>query len=281
MEAKEGAISFDSRWMSETRIEARVLVNETEFLLVADRKGGEGGTFSIEVPSGKFQKQDLPVMAEFSAVMAEYLPYPEEGSLEEEHAPHETLVRNTISYFTNAPEDIGSEPIVIDFASVIVEEGTGEDDDPDNSDGGEGKFSAPGTVSAQGDCVRGCNCASDNDFVSFLPMCCWGGRTINWQHDALPGSPSGVCGLTTRSNTCGFRAPSCEGRCGVGCWAPPVYVQDCMDHDWCVNVERDGSFIWNSTHCKGEFLEGVDDFVVIWGMAARWLPHPAFLVCGI
>lgn len=74
---------------------------------------------------------------------------------------------------------------------------------------------------------------------------------------------------------CGLTAPSCEGRCGVGCpcnsWycVNRYYTQDCMEHDWCLNYNPgDGSTDPFAPNCGDEWGDAADDF--IGGSSSGW-----------
>jgi hypothetical protein len=109
---------------------------------------------------------------------------------------------------------------------------------------------------------------SGEDGVRVLPKeCCTthGGFQVTYTHDAC------FHPMLTQPGRCGqtrYKAEDkydfCEGRCGVGCDAPPVYTQDCLDHDLCERHHEGhqspvSGGLGHHPDCGDEFLEAVDD----------------------
>ena len=113
----------------------------------------------------------------------------------------------------------------------------------------------------------------DDGVLMIFGDCCYSsppGAPYPQSHDAclhtMKTFPD-VCGWTQRTETDGRNW--CEGRCGIGCAAAPIYTQDCLDHDRCL-AHRDGHVDAPSnggptnTDCGDEFNEAVGDFAVIY-----------------
>ena len=143
-----------------------------------------------------------------------------------------------------------------------------------NSAGSTSSYHAQGSTSpwdSSGpicDATTGCNCDGDNEF-SQLWSCCLiaGGPTpMEWDHDSRS---LDYCDLTTLENTCGGSVTeSCPGRCGRACLSPRKYMQDCLDHDWCVKIHGENPVELTGT-CGDEILDAADDFIAVWGLGHR------------
>lgn len=62
----------------------------------------------------------------------------------------------------------------------------------------------------------------------------------------------------------GNKASSCQGRCGAGCnwWFDDDMMQDCLDHDKCVDHHPGGGTGSGSPDCGDEFWDADGDYVV-------------------
>lgn len=71
-------------------------------------------------------------------------------------------------------------------------------------------------------------------------------------------------GCTATYTTYGNYASSCQGRCGAGCnwWFDDDMMQDCLDHDRCVDHHPTGGSGSGSAYCGDEFWDADGDYVV-------------------
>lgn len=94
-----------------------------------------------------------------------------------------------------------------------------------------------------------------NDGTTCLPGI--GGYTYSY-HDGVSH------GCSASWDAYGNYASSCQGRCGAGCnwWFDDDMMQDCLDHDRCVDYHPGGGTGPGSADCGDEFNDASGDYVV-------------------
>lgn len=97
-----------------------------------------------------------------------------------------------------------------------------------------------------------------NDSTTCLPGI--GGYAYSY-HDAA------AHGCSASYDAYGNKASSCQGRCGAGCnwWFDDDMMQDCLDHDRCVDYHPSGGSGPGSADCGDEFWDADGDYVVTYG----------------
>lgn len=94
-----------------------------------------------------------------------------------------------------------------------------------------------------------------NDGTTCLPGI--GGYAYSY-HDAT------THGCSASWDAYGNYASNCQGRCGAGCnwWFDDDMMQDCLDHDRCVDYHPSGGTGPGSADCGDEFWDADGDYVV-------------------
>lgn len=212
-----------------------------------------GGWIQLELVDAQFaNERDQRLLLQFHEALAAHIPYGGTYNSEEpdRSLPHEALIRNFSGMFSESPLKLPPERIIEQMAEKRMEK-------PSKP--------KPANGSPPGNPPPGCQLdPGDNDGVVFMFWCCWSTDVFTpWDHDRPD-----TC-LMTDNHRCGYRGDlltPCAGRCGPGCASSPMYFQDCLDHDFCSDVENGGGGATDpfDRNCGDEFGEAVDDFAAIY-----------------
>lgn len=253
-QSEAGTVKFVAFVDSDTRISAIAFVNDVQIDLYATSE--DDGHVGFRVHGGVLDEKAHVLLYEIHGDLAERFPYPEEGSTIDDSPQHVALLRDYLGFLSEAPMRMKDDVIDTHIGrDPKIDRLIPDDKVPDP---------APTPTPAP---APTCSDVPDNDGITLLPMCCFGGATVLFDHDDLPG---GHC-FTTLPGKCGMTS-GCAGRCGPGCGTVEGYYQDCLDHDLCLDHEGGGSGLTPAGKCGDEWWEAVDDFAFAysWGAPMMW-----------
>lgn len=283
-------IDFVSTTTPDLLTVADIFVEDVRLTVYVDPNRGIAGVVGFDISASEFRPGYHELLVGLAEELADLIPYDDAGPYFENLPPHETIVRNFSSYFAGAPPSLPIQNLEIDIGTLSW-------GPPPSATGAPmvaavnspGPLVAPTSLTVQTgshgsaqatssssqapwdddplicDHTTSCNCDGDNEF-SQLWTCCvtlGGPRDMPWDHDTRSLQ---YCRLTTLENLCGGSLEwGCRGRCGWGCKTPRKYMQDCLDHDWCVKY-HDGSVAALTGNCGDEFYDSFDDAVGVYGL---------------